>query len=539
MALESIDGVMLGRIFKGALRWLTQYREEIDALNVFPVPDGDTGSNMQATLEAAVAALGVPPPATVSAAAEAAAKGALMGARGNSGVILSQIVRGFAAALNGKEKAGVQDIAAALAAGTEYAYRAVDAPVEGTILTVVKDTAREARDAANRSRNLLRLLTYILRAASRSLAQTPELLPVLKEAGVVDAGGRGFTAILEGVFQAAVDKRAKAGSGPHPDAEMKTAIRSTVAPAGPLRADRPEDVNFTYCTEFLLKGSDLDIEVLKRELSPCGDCLMVVGEGDVLRVHIHSDHPGEVLEKGLGYGSLHNIRINNMRDQFEEVKRDRGGVAVVAVCTGEGFAALFANLGAVVVPGGQTMNPSAGEIAAAVDGAGTGAVIILPNNPNIVLAALQVRDLTEREVHVVPSNSMPQGLSALLAFKPEENAASNTGRMQAAAAKVATVEITCAVRDAKIGGREVKAGEFLAIIGEEPVASGDNLGEVTVAAMQKTAGGMNLVTLYYGSEVERPVAEEIAGRLAEALPGVELEIQYGGQPFYHFLAGVE
>jgi dihydroxyacetone kinase-like predicted kinase len=266
---------------------------------------------------------------------------------------------------------------------------------------------------------------------------------------------------------------------------------------------------------------------------------MVVGEGDVLRVHIHSDHPGEVLEKGLGYGSLHNIRINNMRDQFEEVKRDRGGVAVVAVCTGEGFAALFANLGAVVVPGGQTMNPSAGEIAAAVDGAGTGAVIILPNNPNIVLAALQVRDLTEREVHVVPSNSMPQGLSALLAFKPEENAASNTGRMQAAAAKVATVEITCAVRDAKIGGREVKAGEFLAIIGEEPVASGDNLGQVTVAAMQKTAGGMNLVTLYYGSEVERPVAEEIAGRLAEALPGVELEIQYGGQPFYHFLAAVE
>jgi hypothetical protein len=534
---ETIDGTLLGRILEGALRWLSQHRREIDALNVFPVPDGDTGSNMLATLEAAVAALGAPPPAAVSAAAEAAAKGALMGARGNSGVILSQIIRGFAAALTGKEKAGVQDIAAALATGTEYAYRAVETPVEGTILTVVKDTAKEARDTANRSRNLLRLLTYILRASSRSLAQTPELLPVLKEAGVVDAGGRGFTAILEGILQAVVDKRAREGLEPYTG--KKPDARSAGALLGPLPADRPEDINFTYCTEFLCEGTDLDAEAIKRKLSPRGDCLMVVGEKDILRIHIHCDHPGEVLEIGLGYGSLHNIRINNMRDQFQEVKRDKDGVAVVSVCTGEGFAALFANLGAVVVSGGQTMNPSAGEIAAAVNSTGAGTVIILPNNPNIILAAQQVRDLTECEVHVIPSNSMPQGLSAMLAFSPEESVSANTGRMQAAAAKVATVEITCAVREAKIGAKEVQAGDILAIFGEELVASGNNLGEVTVAAMQKTAVGMNLVTLYYGSEVEPSVAEEMAAFLSAALPGVELEIQYGGQPFYQFLAAIE
>jgi hypothetical protein len=462
-----------------------------------------------------------------------------MGARGNSGVILSQIIRGFAAALEGKEKAGVEDIAAALAAGTECAYRAVETPVEGTILTVVKDTAKEARDTANRSRNLLRLLTCILRASSRSLAQTPELLPVLKEAGVVDAGGRGFTAILEGAFQAAVNKRAKAGTGSHPDESVKTDSRSAVTLTGPLPADNLESINFTYCTEFLLKGSNLDMDFLKREFSPCGDCLMVVGEKDVLRVHIHTDHPGEVLEKGLRCGSLHNIRINNMRDQFQDFKRDSAGVAVVAVCNGEGFTALFANLGAVVIPGGQTMNPSAGEIAAAVDGTGTGAVIILPNNPNIFLAAHQAKDLSEREVHVVPSTSMPQGISALLAFNPEDSAAANTMRMQAAAAKVVTVEITSAVRNARIGGREVLAGKILAIHGEDLVASGDSLEEVTVAAVQKLASGMNLVTLYYGSEVEPSVAEKVAGLLNAALPEVELEIQYGGQPFYYFLAAVE
>lgn len=540
MGLQSIDGVFLGRILKGALQWLSQHRQEIDALNVFPVPDGDTGSNMQATLEAAVAAVEETPPRSIAMVADAAAKGALMGARGNSGVILSQIIQGFATALRGKAEAGVQDIAEALAAGTEYAYRAVGEPVEGTILTVVREAAQEARNTAHRSQNLLRLLTYVLKAATRSLAQTPELLPILKEAGVVDAGGRGFTAILEGVFQTATETRSKTGLSPSPTIHEEATNRGTeLGIPPPFPVDDLNTINFTYCTEFLLKGTALKTVEIKEALAPHGDCLMVVGEGEILRIHIHSDHPGAVLEEGLKYGTLHNIRINNMRDQHRELNRPKTSVAVVAVCVGEGFETLFTNLGAFVVLGGQTMNPSTGEIAAAVDGTGSREVIILPNNPNIILTAQQVKSLTAKGVHVVPTESMPQGLSALLAFNQEEDAFTNSSRMKAASAKVVTTEITRAVRDAKIGGTEIKGGDIIALAADELISSGDDLVEVTLAAFQKVAAGKDLVTLYYGKEVDPEVAQETADRLSEVMPDVELELQYGGQPHYFFLIAAE
>ncbi|MEW6771965.1 MAG: DAK2 domain-containing protein [Bacillota bacterium] len=536
MAIKTIDGALLVRILHGALDWLSRHRQEIDALNVFPVPDGDTGTNMYATLQSAVAAVGDPPPEAISEAAAAAARGALIGARGNSGVILSQIIQGFATALAGKERADVQDIAGALAAGAEYAYRAVNEPVEGTILTVVRDTAQEASAAAGRSRNLLRLLVSVLRTATRSLAQTPELLPVLKEAGVVDAGGRGFTAILEGVLQAAVERELKAEPLLH-DPGRRPDHGIPPAPALPETGD--EKINFTYCTEFLLKGLNLDAAPLKEELAPHGDSLLVVGEGDVLRVHVHTDHPGTVLEAALKYGSLHDIRVNNMRDQHRQAARQQTVTAVVAVAAGEGFAALFNNLGAAVVPGGQTMNPSAGEIAAAVEKTGASAAIILPNNPNIILTARQVKNLTGREVRVVPTVTMPQGVAALLAFDPRRDALQNLSRMTEAAERIVTAEVTRAVRDAKISELDLKEGDFIALVGEELAASGADLLEVATAAAREIAADKDLLTIYYGAEVEPVLAEDLAGRLAKLLPAVELETQYGGQPHYHFLLAAE
>ncbi|MEW6181931.1 MAG: DAK2 domain-containing protein [Bacillota bacterium] len=538
---NGIDGVLFTRILKGALQWLGLHRREVDALNVFPVPDGDTGSNMQATLEAAVAAISDPPPRQIGAAAESAARGALLGARGNSGVILSQVIQGFAVALKEIERASVQDIADALVSGTKLAYRAVSSPVEGTILTVLKDTAQEACSTAHRSQNPLRLITYILKAATRSLAQTPELLPLLKEAGVVDAGGRGFTAILEGAFRVATEKHARVGREFElPDNTERGDIPGAAGKAASSFASKKEEtINFTYCTEFLLKSVQPDTTDLKETLAPCGDCLMVVGEGDLLRIHIHTDHPGIVLEEGIKRGTLHNIRISNMRDQHQEANEEYSGTAVVAVCIGEGFNALFANLGASTVPGGQTMNPSTGEITAAVEGTRAKDVIILPNNSNVILTARQVQDITGRTVEVIPTTTMPQGLSALLAFDPAAGAAANSSRMKTAAERVVTSEVTRAVRTAKIGDREVSEGEIIALRGDDLIAAGDDLNGVVEKAAMDIVPGRDVLTLFYGKDVDTGAAEALAARLTEMLPEVELELQYGGQPFYFYLIAAE
>lgn len=539
--IDGIDGVLFTRILKGALQLLGRHRQEVDALNVFPVPDGDTGSNMQATLEAAVEAISDPPPRKIAAAAESAARGALLGARGNSGVILSQIIQGFAVALKGIEKASVQDIADALVSGTELAYRAVSDPVEGTILTVLRDTAQEACATANRSQNPLRLITYILKAATRSLAQTPELMPLLKEAGVVDAGGRGFTAILEGAFRVATEKRARANHGFNlfENRKDRDTGKQEMEVAPLFAAGKEETINFTYCTEFLLKSIQPDVPALKKNLAPYGDCLIVVGDGDLLRIHIHTDHPGIVLEEGIKQGSIHNVRVSNMRDQHREASKEYSGIAVVAVCIGEGFSALFTNLGASVIPGGQTMNPSTGEIAAAVEGTRAKEVIILPNNSNVILTAKQVQSLTGQTVKVIPTSTMPQGLSALLAFDPAADAASNAARMKTAAERVVTAEVTRAVRTARIGDRGVKEGEIIALKGDNLIAAGDNLNDVVEKAAIHIAPGRDVLTLYYGQDVDAGAAEEVAARLMEILPDIELELQHGGQPFYSYLIAAE
>ncbi|ACX52789.1 DAK2 domain fusion protein YloV [Ammonifex degensii KC4] len=518
MLVERIDGPLFASLLRQALDWLEKYREEIDRLNVFPVPDGDTGSNMCATLAAAVAAIGQPPPSAIGEVATRAAEGALLGARGNSGVILSQVIRGFAQALAGKETATVEDIARALDLGARLAYQTVDRPTEGTILTVVREAAKEAEEVAQRSRNLLRLLVGSLRAAAATVAETPKLLPLLQEAGVVDAGGRGFAAILEGM---------RRGIG--------ASSSSFSLPAKEFPRPASGRLSSTYCTEFVLRGEKLDAEELKRVLAPLGESLLVVGDQQLLKVHIHTDHPGLVLEEALKRGSLYDIKIDNMRQQVE--KRTKTGV--VAVVQGDGFATLFRQLGAVLVEGGATMNPSANDLVKAISATEAAGVLLLPNHPNVVLTAELAKELADREVRVIPTASQPQGLRALLAFDQNKDLEENYRNMQEAAGGTITACITQAVRSTRLEGREIREGDFLALEQDKLLAVGSELEGVVLKAVTLLADGREILTLFWGKDLQREEVEALASRLAATFPQLEIEIQYGGQPHYPLLLLLE
>jgi len=515
----------------GAAR-LARRRKEIDRLNVFPVPDGDTGTNMYLTFMTALQEIGQVTEESLGAVTQAVAQGALRSARGNSGVILSQILQGFATVMAGKHRADARDIAAALRKGVEFAYRALANPVEGTMLTVARSAAEAAEYAAQRSRDLRRLSLYTYRKAAETLAVTPELLPVLKKAGVVDAGGQGFLVILEGMLQ--VFKR----------------FRQDELSAIPLNFDRPEDeplprleslddIKFLYCTEFLMRSVDLPAATVRERLRDLGDCLMVVGNGETLKVHIHTNNPGTVLEECLAFGTLHDIHINNMRDQNIAMQKPNKPLGVVAVATGEGLAKIFESLGVDrIVHGQQTMNPSTEEILRAVDQTPADRVIILPNNANIILAAQQVQSLSRKEVRVVPTRTIPQGLAAMLAFLPDQDLETNITKMESARAGVRTGEVTQAVRDAALDGITVAEGEYIGLA-EGRLLKGANLQEVTANVIAALVSGGELVTLYHGKEVSTSEAEELLRRLQEAFPDLEFELYYGGQPLYHFIIAVE
>ncbi|MGO0123035.1 DAK2 domain-containing protein [Desulfothermobacter acidiphilus] len=515
MLVERIDGPLFASLLRQALEWLSQHREEIDRLNVFPVPDGDTGSNMHATLAAAVAAVGDPPPLAIGEVTARAAEGALLGARGNSGVILSQVMQGFAQVLREKDTASAEDIARALEAGTRLAYRAVDRPTEGTILTVVREAAREAEEVAQRSRNLLRLLVASLRAAAAALEETPKLLPLLQEAGVVDAGGQGFTAILEGMRR-----------------------KQELSHAPPVAARRPpssQHLTRSYCTELLLQGESLDSGALKRALTPLGDSLMVVGDHRLLKVHIHTEHPGLVLEEAIKQGSLLEVKIDNLQQQVQKHR----SMGVTAIVQGEGFANLFRQLGAQIVEGGATMNPSVAQLLEGIRATGAAGVILLPNHPNILLTAEMAQELADREVKVVPTRSQPQGLRALLAFDQERQLEENYRAMCQAANSAITISITRAMRDSRWEGREIKKGDFLALEQDRLLSAGAELKQVLLEAVGSLAEGREVLTLFWGQDCSPAEAETLASLLATSFPWMEVEIQEGSQPYYPLLLLLE
>ncbi|TEB09762.1 DAK2 domain-containing protein [Pelotomaculum propionicicum] len=538
MAVYTFNGDDLKIMLRGAVDLLEQTKDEIDSLNVFPVPDGDTGTNMCQTLASSLKeALNVESH-HIGLVAEASARGGLLGARGNSGVILSQVLQGFAHSLSSKEQASAADLAEALEKGAQMAYRAVLTPVEGTILTVVKKTAEGA--ANQRSNDLLRVMVAVMKSAFTALQKTPDLLPVLKQAGVVDAGGKGFVTILEGALQAL-----KSASPMAKTTAPKTETLKTSQAQNLSDFERSlQSLNFIYCTELMIKGKHLAIDKIKSELLPYGDSLLVVGDSCTVKVHIHSNHPGLILECCLKHGQLSDLKINNMSEQYKDfISYDKNNkpFAVIAVGAGEGISSILKNLGAdAVLAGGQTLNPSTGELLEMAAQAPSVKVIILPNNKNIILAAEQARGLSSKEITVIPSTSIPQGISALLSLNPEDTLENNVNRMKEALSSVSSAEVTRAVRDTTYKDIVIKKGQLIGLVDDDLITAGDDMSKVLNDILGKLVEGSGkLVTLYYGENVNAGEIETLLDAAREKYEGNEFELQQGGQPVYDLIISVE
>ena len=572
MARRSCDGTGLLEAFRAAVANLEAHIDEVNGLNVYPVPDGDTGSNMFATVRAALdeaeAVAGEP----ADRVAAAISFGALMGARGNSGVITSQIFRGMAEAIAGKKRFNGLDLAHALNEGARTAYGAVAKPVEGTILTVIREAAAGAVEAAEHDDDIETVLGATVDAAEKSVAKTPSLLAILREAGVVDSGGQGLYRLFQGALLHLTDRtptgvaRRGVATGPKPS--------TLVAHA---------DEGFGYETMFLLRARGhgaLDVDAIRDHLESIGESVLVAGDARALKVHVHNERPDLVLGYGLGLGDLSRITVENLDNQARDVRETRAAeftgspppppteasiarpagsatvagdhngkgpaadlpsLAVVAVTSGDGLAAIFRDFGvASVVQGGQSNNPSTGELLEAVGKVQAKEVLLLPNNPNVVLAARQVAEMSERRVQVVPTRNAAEGFAALLALDPGLDAAANVGPMTEAGRDIQSVVVTEAVRDATIGGKKVKKGQTIALDPDDGLVAADNDTEkAVIKAMTALTPGFELVTLFYGEGAGLAEAEAMAKRIGSIAPGAEIEVRHGGQPFYRYLISAE
>jgi len=540
---SSLSGQELRDMFMVATNWLEKSAPEIDALNVFPVPDGDTGTNMLLTMRSTLEEAYRAPDRSASAVAQAIAKGALMGARGNSGVILSQIWHGLAKGLAEKESFNGKDLAEALLEASAMAYKGINNPVEGTILTVVRDAASAAQaQAASGSGDLISVMEATIDAASKSVANTPNLLDVLRDAGVVDAGGQGLYTILEGslhYLKGDVE-------------EMQFRKPRMIASTTPLPARTPQmvaadEVPYGYCTEFLLKGQGLDPDKLRKKLQRKGQSLIVVGDESTVRVHIHTLDPGKTLHYATLLGTVHQVSIRNMDEQHEDYLKMQEGrmpaaeIATVAVVSGDGLADVFTSLGVTaIVPGGQTMNPSTKDLLQAVNSIASDKVIILPNNKNVVPSANQVQSLTTKVIKVVATETIPQGVSALLSFNCEADVETNCQAMDRAKSSVRSIAVTRAVRAAQLGGLTIKKRQAIGFLDGDLVAVGDStadvLGEVLAEVDLDEA---EVVTIYYRGDAERAEVEQFILGIRKQHPQLGVELVRGGQPHYHYIVSVE
>ncbi len=536
-------------------------KHDVDALNVFPVPDGDTGTNMFLTIQSAARDSEKVTSLAISDVAAAASMGSLMGARGNSGVILSQLLRGIAKGLEGLPTANPLQVALALQAGVDTAYKAVMKPVEGTILTVSKETAKAALTMAKGGGSLLETLQEAHLKGMKCLAKTPDMLPVLKQAGVVDAGGQGFLIILGGWIAVL------SGETVTSDIPFEAGKKTTPGVRDTQEIQREfmqiEDLDYPYCTEFLIKGTDLRIERIQHDLKDRGDSLLVVGTPEVVKIHVHVKNPGKILDYAIQWGSLHQVQVHNMLEQNEsmahamkadpadEVYEETNNLSetqpmkefgLVAVVMGQGIADVYKSLGAdEVVFGGQTMNPSTEDLAEAVRKISAHHIYILPNNGNIIMAARQVKDIVQdRGVYVISSKSIPQGISALLNFNPEGEVESNVQNMERALGNVVSGEVTYAVRDSQFGSLTITAGDILGLVEDTIVTSGQTLLEVAKATLEKMDWKTHdLVTIFYGEETAQEEVERLENWLKEENPNVEVEVHPGRQPLYYYIFGVE
>jgi len=529
----------------GSLTWLAANQEEVNRLNVFPVPDGDTGTNMLLTLQSAVEDVKDSPAAEVSKIAALAAHGSLMGARGNSGVILSQIFRGFAKAVHGKTQLTPAELAAALEEAARAAYRAVLKPTEGTILTVAREAGRAAKAAAEQPDATMASVSKAAAAGARTAVEkTPGQLAILREAGVVDAGGYGLQIILEGWLKTVEES------------EVAAALAAGArAPAAQVSMELPEE-GWGYCTEFLIEGQDLEVEKIREQIAALGDSVLVVGEPELVKVHVHTDDPSRVINLASGFGRLARLNVGDMSTQHRRIREAAAGgaaevagpapprangVGLVAVAAGKGLVEIFRGLGVdAIVEGGQTMNPSTQDMLRAVESLPYDEVILLPNNGNVILAAREVGAVTKKQVHLVETHSMPAGISAAIAFSPERQGTENAQAMKEAAARVQTIEVTHAVRDTRSNGVRVKKGDVICLVNERLQYAGGEYGEVVRKAIEGIdPDSYELITVYRGEGATDSESERLEKALKETFPRLAVEFQAGGQQHYPFILSVE
>ncbi len=581
MPRRSCDGAGFLAAFRSAVASLEANVDEINALNVFPVPDGDTGTNMVATVRAALdEADRAGPDADVERISQAASFGALMGARGNSGVITSQILAGMAHGLAGKRRFNGLDLAHALDEGAKTAYKAVAKPVEGTILTVIREASAAAVAAAERENNVEIVLAATVDAAERAVAKTPSLLPVLREAHVVDSGGQGLFRLFQGALEAARGRPIEAGQ----EAEV-SAGEAHADGHGPAPAPGAEEGEFGYETVYLLRArpaAPLDIPAIQAHLETIGESVLVAGDALLAKVHVHNERPDEVIAYGLSIGTLSRITIENLDSQAHDVREskaaafvgashavpaggdgrpngsdpasDEDGAAtrlplgVVVVAPSEGLAAVltdtaapFREYGAFrVVKGGQSANPSTGELLEAVEATDADELLILSNNPNVVLAARQVASMTKRTIRVVPTRNCAEGVAALFEIDPTQGAEANAATMTEAGRAIQTMQVTEAIRDATVSGRKVKKGQTIVLDPDDGLLAVDNDPQKAVlAGLARLDPGYGLLTIYYGETATLDEAETLARKVREGAPGVDVEVIHGGQPHYRYLVSAE
>ena len=540
---KTINGAMLKSMILTAAKLLEVNRVNIDALNVFPVPDGDTGTNMSLTIQSAVKELLNCKSNKVADITEAVSKGALRGARGNSGVILSQVLRGFCNTLRKAEEIDTKLFSQALVSGAEIAYGAVSKPKEGTMLTVARMVAEHSQSVRGKHKDFESFLPEIISAGNNAVELTPTLLPVLKKAGVVDAGGKGLMCLYEGMYKAIMGETVSAeavvadtGSN---DSVMEHADIMTLG-----------NIEFAYCTEFFIinlkkKTTLADIERLRETLMTIGDCVIVIGDLEFVKVHVHTNQPGRALSEALELGELDKLKIENMLEQnralikkYEEEKKEMG---MMSVSAGDGLTSIFKDLMVdAVIEGGQSMNPSANDIANAVQRINADNVFVFPNNKNIILAAEQAKALVENKtVHVIPTKNIPQGFAAALAFNPELSVNENKTNMIHSLDTVSVGQVTYAVRNTKVNGLDLKVGDIIGLDNKKILAKGNDVSDVVVRLIDKLRSGEEIITLYYGQDVKEDEAVKLQETIMEKYPECDVELHYGGQPIYYYYIALE
>lgn len=543
--IQYIDAKILKEMFVSGANNLQNHKDLVDKLNVFPVPDGDTGTNMSLTISYAMKELSKVENGTITEIGKALSKGSLMGARGNSGVILSQIVRGFAKSIEGKDKLNTEDLANAFKNGSDTAYKAVIKPIEGTILTVVRESSDFAVKNYKKENDLVKFFEMVIKEAKESLDRTPELLKALKEAKVVDSGGKGLVLIYEGMLSAL--------KGNFISLKDSTSNTQTISSQAQANAVNTEDIKFSYCTEFILESDKVQDTEIRDMMLKYGDSLVVVGDEDVIKVHVHTNDPGLVLQDALKFGQLVTIKIENMKIQHENIvlnvqdetasseEVEEKEFGFIATSMGDGLATILKEFGVDhIIEGGQTMNPSTEDFINAIDKINAKNIFIFPNNSNIIMAANQAKEISEKNIIVIPTKNIPQGFTALVSFNAEASVEENEEAMMNSLSLVKSGQVTYAVRDTVMNDIDVKEGNIIGIAEGKLLSAGEKVEEITRDLVEKLVDeDTAIITLFYGEDVSEEDANELRDLLEEKFEDIDVELYYGGQPLYYYLISVE